>query len=175
VGAYDLDNDGLKDLFFTGGAILDNELEVLHRPALQPNLVLRNLGNFHFADVSAGAGSDVQAPKMHRGAAFGDLLNDGRVDVAINVIGERPQILKNTTQNANHWLELQLVGTRDNRDGLGTRVKLTTAEGTQWNQATTAVGYNSSSDKRVHFGLSGAAKGSVVAHGCAPGADGCED
>ncbi len=158
AGAYDLDNDGLKDLFFTGGAILDNELEVLHRPALQPNLVLRNLGKFHFANVTAGAGSDVTAAKMHRGAAFGDLLNDGRVDVAVNVIGEPLRILQNTTHNANHWLELQLVGVRDNRDGLGTRVKVTTAEGPQWNAATTAVGYNSSSDKRVHFGLGPAAK-----------------
>jgi enediyne biosynthesis protein E4 len=59
----------------------------------------------------------------------------------------------NRTSNGNHWIILKLVGTIDNRDGLGTKVKITTAEGVQYNHATTAVGYSSSSDKRVHFGL----------------------
>ena len=63
----------------------------------------------------------------------------------------------NRTANSNHWILLNLVGTKDNRDGLGTKVKITTSEGVQYNVATTAVGYNSSSDKRVHFGLGKAA------------------
>ena len=156
TGAFDFDNDGWKDLFVAGGAILDNELEVLHRPALQPDGLMRNLGNFHFADVSATAGDAILVPKMHRGAAFGDLTNNGRIDVVVTVLHDRPQLLINRTSNANHWIEIKLVGTKDNRDGLGTKVKITTAEGEQWNQATTAVGYNSSSDKRVHFGLGNA-------------------
>jgi hypothetical protein len=153
TGAFDFDNDGWKDLFMAGGAILDNELEVLHRPALQPDGLMRNLGNFHFADVSATAGNDFAVPKMHRGAAFGDLNNDGMIDVVVNVLHDKPQLLMNRTVNGNHWIEIRLVGTKDNRDGLGTKVKITTAEGVQYNHATTAVGYNSSSDKRVHFGL----------------------
>jgi hypothetical protein len=63
----------------------------------------------------------------------------------------------NRTANNDHWIILKLIGIKSNRDGLGTRVKLTTARGTQWNHATTTVGYNSSSDKRVHFGLGDAA------------------
>jgi hypothetical protein len=63
----------------------------------------------------------------------------------------------NRTSNGNHWIILKLVGTKDNRDGLGTRIKVTTSEGVQFNHATTAVGYSSSSDKRVHFGLGKAA------------------
>ena len=59
----------------------------------------------------------------------------------------------NRTATGNHWIILKLVGTKDNRDGLGTRIKVTTSEGVQYNHATTAVGYSSSSDKRVHFGL----------------------
>lgn len=153
TGAFDFDNDGDKDLFTAGGAILDNELEVLHRPTLLPNGLLRNDGNFRFTDVSARAGAGFVAPKLHRGAAFGDFNNDGRVDIVVTAINDRPQLLMNTTANGNHWILLKLVGVKDNRDGLGTRVKITTSEGVQFNQATTAVGYNSSSDKRVHFGL----------------------
>ena len=71
----------------------------------------------------------------------------------MSTINDKPQLLMNRTSNGNHWIILKLVGTRDNRDGLGTKVKITTAEGIQYNHATTAVGYSSSSDKRVHFGL----------------------
>jgi len=153
TGAFDFDNDGWKDIFVAGGAILDNELEVLKRPALLPDGVLRNLGNFRFTDSSMTTGAAITTPRMHRGAAFGDLNNDGKVDVVVNVINGRPQLLMNQTDNVNHWIEIKLVGKKDNRDGLGAKIKITTAEGVQFNQATTAVGYSSSSDKRVHFGL----------------------
>jgi enediyne biosynthesis protein E4 len=156
VGAFDFDNDGWKDLFVAGAAILDNEMEVLHRPTLQPNGLLRNDSDFKFTDVSSTAGPDFVQPKVHRGAAFGDLNNDGKIDVVVNVMHDRPQILMNRTSGSNHWIVLNLVGTKDNRDGLGTKVKITTAEGVQYNHATTAVGYSSSSDKRVHFGLGNA-------------------
>jgi enediyne biosynthesis protein E4 len=159
TGAFDFDNDGYKDLFTAGGAILDNELEVLHRPTLLPNGLLRNNGNFAFTDVSSTAGAAFVAPKSHRGAAFGDFNNDGKIDIVVTALNDKPQLLMNTTSNGNHWILLKLVGTKDNRDGLGTRVKITTSEGFQFNQATTAVGYSSSSDKRVHFGLG---KASVV-------------
>jgi hypothetical protein len=157
TGAFDFDNDGQKDLFVAGGAILDNELEVLHRSALQPDGVLRNNGNFTFTDVSATAGEAILLPQMHRGAAFGSFNNDGKIDVVVSTINDKPQLLMNRTVSGNHWITLNLVGTKDNRDGLGTKVKIMTAEGAQYNQATSAVGYNSSSDKRVHFGLGKAA------------------
>ena len=157
VGSFDFDNDGWKDLFVAGGAILDNEMEVLHRPTLQPDGLLRNAGGFKFGDVSSMAGPDFLNPRAHRGAAFGDLNNDGKIDVVVNVINDRPQVLMNRTGGSNHWIILNLVGTKDNRDGLGTKVKITTPEGVQFNHATTAVGYSSSSDKRVHFGLGKAA------------------
>ncbi len=153
TGLYDFDNDGRKDIFTANAAILDNSEEVEHRPYKQADSVFRNLGSLKFEDVTATAGPDVLMPAAHRGAAFGDFNNDGRVDVVVTALNAEPQLLRNVTRNSNHWLILRLIGKQSNRDGLGTVVKVTTAHGVQFNEATTAVGYNSSSDKRIHFGL----------------------
>jgi hypothetical protein len=153
VGAYDFDNDGLKDLFTANAAILDNSEEVEHRPFRLPNSLYRNLGGMKFADVSATAGPAFQIAAAHRGSAFGDFNNDGRIDIAVTVLNGSPEILMNRTVTHHHWILLNLVGVQDNRDGIGTKVKITTAHGSQYNVANTAVSYNSSSDKRVHFGL----------------------
>jgi hypothetical protein len=153
TGVFDFDNDGKKDLFAAGSAILDNSMEVNHKPYSLPNRLYRNRGNMAFKDVSEQAGASFSVPAAHRGAAFGDLDNDGKIDIVVTVLNGRPQLLMNRSPNHNHWIILKLVGVADNRDGLGTKVKITTASGVQYNEATTAVGYNSSSDKRVHFGL----------------------
>ena len=153
AGIFDFDNDGYKDIFTANAAILDNELEVEHRPYELVDSLFRNEGGLRFKDVSAGAGADFNKAAAHRGAAFGDFNNDGKVDVAVTVLNGAPQLLMNKTESGNHWILLKLVGVADNKDGLGTQVKITTAHGSQFNMATTAVGYNSSSDKRVHFGL----------------------
>ncbi len=151
TGAYDFDNDGRKDLFIAGSEILDNSMEVQHRPYELPDRVFRNMGGLKFEDVSKEAGLTFAA--AHRGVAFGDLNNDGKVDAVVSVINGPPEILMNRSSNHNHWIILKLVGVRSNRDGLGTVVEITTAHGSQWNEATTSVGYGSSSDKRVYFGL----------------------
>lgn len=156
TGIFDFDNDGNKDLFAAGSAILDNSMEVNHKPYLLPNALYRNLGNMVLKDVSAQAGASFSVPAAHRGAAFGDLDNDGKVDIVVTVLNGKPQLLMNRSPNHNHWIILKLIGVADNRDGLGTKVKITTASGVQYNEATTAVGYNSSSDKRVYFGLGSA-------------------
>jgi len=156
TGIFDFDNDGNKDIFAAGSAILDNSMEVNHKPYPLPNLLYRNLGNMVFKDVSAQAGASFSVPAAHRGAAFGDINNDGKIDIVVTVLNGEPQLLMNRSPNHNHWIILKLVGVADNRDGLGTKVKITTANGVQYNEATTAVGYNSSSDKRVYFGLGNA-------------------
>jgi enediyne biosynthesis protein E4 len=157
VGIFDFDNDGNKDLFTANSDILDNSMELAHRPFALPNRVFRNHGNLKFEDVSSRAGASFQVPAPHRGAAFGDLSNDGKIDAVVTVLNGLPEIWMNRSNDHNHWIILNLVGVKSNRDGLGTKVKITTTLGSQYNEATTAVSYNSASDKRVHFGLGSAA------------------
>ncbi|MGC2766796.1 MAG: CRTAC1 family protein [Candidatus Acidiferrum sp.] len=154
-GIADFDNDGWKDLFVARANVMDNISE--QNPARrypEPNTIFRNLGNGKFADVSAQAGPDLQREGAHRGVAFGDLDNDGRVDMVVSVLNGPVKLFHNTTQNSNHWILLKLVGTKSNRMGIGAQIKITTDDGNkQWNEVTTAVGYASSSDPRLHFGL----------------------
>lgn len=154
AGIADFDNDGNKDLFAACASILDNSEEIDHLPARQRNLVLRNLGNGHFTEVGSQAGPGFQTPAAHRGAAFGDLNNDGKIDAVVVNQNALPEIFLNRSPSPNHWLLLRLQGTKSNRDGLGAKVQLTFTDGTSiWNHAGTSVGYGSSSDKRVHFGF----------------------
>jgi hypothetical protein len=154
TGAYDFDNDGQKELF-VANSHLGESIELFgHYRYRQANAVFLGLGDGRFRDVTASAGPAMQRPRAHRGCAFGDLDDDGRVDVVVSVIGEPPELLYNVTAGSGHWLELRLKGTKSNRDGIGARIKVTGESGrVQHNHVTTAVGYASSSDKRVHFGL----------------------
>jgi enediyne biosynthesis protein E4 len=153
TGVYDFDNDGWKDIFTANSAIQSNSELVDNIPYKLTNAVLRNNADGTFSDVSASAGASFHVAAAHRGAAFGDLDNDGRIDVVTNCLNAHPEILMNRSIDTGHWLLIALEGTKSNRDGLGARLKLTTSQGVQWNHAFTSVGYGSSSDKRVHFGL----------------------
>lgn len=154
AGIADFDNDGWKDLFISCASILDNSEEVSQLPSKLPNVVFRNTGHNHFVDVSRQAGSSFGVPGAHRGAAMGDLNNDGRMDVVVTNQHTFPEIWINRTVNSNHWLLVKLVGTRSNRDGLGARLKVTLDDNTVvYNHATTSTGYGASSDPRVHFGM----------------------
>jgi hypothetical protein len=154
-GIVDFDNDGWKDLFVARANVMDN-ISVLNpaRHYPEPNTVFRNLGKGKFEDVSAGAGPDFQLEGAHRGVAFGDLDNDGRIDAVVSVLDGPAKLFHNITENKNHWILLKLVGTKSNRMGIGAQIHITTEDGaSQWNEVTTAVGYASASDSRVHFGL----------------------
>jgi hypothetical protein len=154
VGAYDLDNDGNKDVFTANSHVSENADFYGHDHYKQQNAVFLNLGNERFRNVTADAGPAMQVAAAHRGCAFGDLNNDGRVDVVVSAIGQPAELLYNISPNENHWIQIQTEGTRSNRDGIGTKIKLTGESGRiQYNHVTTSVGYVSSSDRRVHFGL----------------------
>jgi hypothetical protein len=155
-GIFDFDNDGWKDLFVARSNVLDNIAQFGNRKYEEPNSVLRNLGKGKFEDVSNGAGRDFQLAAPHRGVAFGDLDNDGRVDAVVTVLNGSLRYFHNVSTNNNHWITLRLFGKKSNRMGLGAQVRVTTDDGrVQYNQAMTAVGYASASDSRVHFGLGG--------------------
>ena len=145
-GMFDLNNDGLKDLFTANGHVMDNEELTSDRSSRQPNTIFVNEGSGKFRTQL------MPGDAMHRGAAFGDFNRDGRIDVVVTGLNQQPLLLLNSSQ-AGHWITLRLEGTRSNRDGLGARVHLVAASGEQWNRATTSVGYGDSSDRLVHFGL----------------------
>jgi len=156
AGIDDFDNDGLKDLFAAGGSILDNEELIDRLPTKIPNLVLRNVNGSRFEDVSEGAGL-LAAAEQHRGAAFADFNNDGKMDIVVSALNAPAELWMNRSLGAAHWLTLKLLGTKSNREGLGAKIRIVPEVGpTQWNHATTSVGFSSSSDDRVHFGLGAA-------------------
>ena len=144
VGLEDFDNDGWKDLFVAQGHVLDNVEKIdpsLHYLEL-PMLAINHNGRFERAD------SGVTVPVAGRGAAFGDLNNDGWEDAVMTSLGGHPLVLINRG-GKQHWLVISLRGTRSNRDGLGARVRVNG----QTRFATAAGSYLSESDKRLHFGL----------------------
>jgi enediyne biosynthesis protein E4 len=154
AGIVDLNNDGYKDLFSANSHVSENADIDPQQHYLQTNAIFENMKDNTFQDVSAHAGPGLNLRAAHRGAAFGDLNNDGKVDIVVSVIAGHAELLYNTTANGNHWLLIQTIGTKSNRDGIGTQIKLTSQSGlVQFNQVTTAGSYASSSDKRVHFGL----------------------
>jgi enediyne biosynthesis protein E4 len=157
-GIVDFDNDGWKDLFVARSNVLDNIAQFSNRRYEEPNSVFRNIGNGKFQDVSSEAGPDFQKAAAHRGVAFGDIDNDGRMDAVVAVLNGPLKYFHNISNNGNHWILLKLVGKKSNRMGLGAQIRITDERGAkQYNEATTAVGYACASDSRVHFGL-GASK-----------------
>jgi hypothetical protein len=149
----DYDNDGWKDLLIAQGHDLDNiQLTFPNLHYSEPMLVLKNAGQ-KFVDVSKDAGSIFEQSWVGRGLAVGDIDNDGRLDAVVTTNGGPAYILHNDTATHNHWLTLQLVGHKSNRDAIGATVKLVTAQDSQFATVTTAGSYLSSSDKSIHFGL----------------------
>jgi hypothetical protein len=150
---FDYDNDGWKDLLVAQGHDLDTiEINYPNLHYREPMLLAHNSGKT-FVDVSRESGDVFQQSWVARGLAIGDLDNDGRVDAVITTNDGPAFVLHNETPSQNHWLLLNLVGHKSNRDAIGTAITLTTNATTQYATVSTAGSYQSSSDKRVHFGL----------------------
>jgi hypothetical protein len=153
AGLYDFDNDGWKDLFVTRGHV--ESITMPNQPVDQFNTVFRNLGaSGKWMPLTEEAGLDASPAARHRGCAFGDLDGDGRIDVVATALGQDAEIWMNRSEKSGHWLDIALRGTKSNRDGIGARIKVVSKSvGAQYNHMTTSVGYASSSDGPVHFGL----------------------
>jgi hypothetical protein len=150
---FDYDNDGWKDLLVAQGHDLDTiEINYPNLHYRESMLLAHNSGK-NFVDVSRESGEVFQQSWVARGLAIGDLDNDGRLDAVVTTNDGPAFILHNETPRQNHWLLLNLVGHKSNRDAIGAAVTLTTSATTQYATVTTAGSYQSSSDKRVHFGL----------------------
>jgi hypothetical protein len=152
----DYDNDGARDIFMANGHVLDN-ITRYHADVryAEPKLMFRNVGGGVFENVSDRLGADFQLPRVSRGAAIADFDNDGDLDILVNNNGGAPQLLRNDGGNANHWLEILLIGTKSNRDAVGARVKITAGDPklVLFDQRKGGMSYQSAQDPRLHFGL----------------------
>jgi enediyne biosynthesis protein E4 len=156
----DYDNDGWPDIVQLNGAMVDN-VELYHSEVRykEPLLMFHNLGKGQFEKIPDGSlGADFSRPIAGRGIATADFDNDGDLDIVTNNRGDYPMLLRNDGGNANHWLEVLLIGTKSNRDGIGASLKLTAEGVTHMEQSKGGMSYMSASDPRIHFGLGKRAK-----------------
>lgn len=153
-GFADFDNDGWPDLFVVNGHVYP-EIDKAGRGAsfLQPKILYRNLGDGRFADISSTAGAAVTDPSSGRGVALGDLDNDGAIDVVVNNMNALPSLLKLGQKPSNHWIEIQTIGVKSNRSGIGARVVCVTGKHRQIDEVRSGGSHFSQNDLRVHFGL----------------------
>jgi hypothetical protein len=156
-GFFDYDNDGWLDLFIANGHVYP-EIEQVS-PEIrykQIDSLFHNDGHGKFTDVTKTSGDGFQTPAVGRGVAFADFDNDGFVDVIVANNGGPPLLLHNSGGNGNHFVSIQLVGTKSNRDAMGARLKLTAGGITQTREIAGGGSYLSQSDLRANFGLGAA-------------------
>ena len=156
TGFADFDNDGLLDIFVANGHVYP-EIDRSGRGTtyLQRKQLFRNVGKGRFRDVTGEVGGGLLVEKSSRGAAFGDVDNDGDVDVLVINMNDRPTLLRNDTDAGNNWIALKLVGTSLNRDAIGARVWLEDERSIQVAEVRSGGSYLSHNDMRVRFGLGG--------------------
>jgi hypothetical protein len=155
-GLADFDNDGLKDIFMGCGHLGgDIDLAVVGSAYMACPVLLRNLGNGTFADVSDASGDGMKVKLVARGVALDDLDNDGRIDVVVLNSRRPATVLRNESPTGNHWLQVQLRGVKTNRDGVGARVKVVAQDLVLHDEVRSGRGYQSHFGSRLHFGLGG--------------------
>ncbi|HEX5481619.1 MAG TPA: CRTAC1 family protein [Terriglobia bacterium] len=153
-GFLDYDNDGWPDIFQVNGHVYP-EIDQYHldQTFKEPRLVYHNLGNGKFKDVSKQMGPGVSEKFSSRGAAFGDYLNNGCMDVLILNMNDPPSLLKNIGGNKQNWIKLKLIGTHSNRTAIGARAYVTVGKHKQVNEVASGGSVMSQNDLRLHFGI----------------------
>jgi hypothetical protein len=160
TGFLDYDNDGLLDIFAANGHVYPGvDSKDWGTTWAQRPLLFRNLDGAKFQEVPPATGSGLAVVITARGAAFGDLFNDGHIDVVINNMDSTPTLLRNVVKNSNHWVTLKLIGgPKSPRDAIGTKAFVTTGAIRQRGDVFSGGSYASSSDQRLHFGLGAATR-----------------
>jgi hypothetical protein len=154
AGFPDLDNDGRPDILYVTGNVYPEVERVLPQyPHRGPRIVFRNLGGERFEDVTGASGAGATTPHSSRGAAFGDVDNDGDVDALVMNMNAPPSLLRNDYRGPNGWIAVQLEGVKTSRDGLGATVSITAGERTEAQAVLSQASYYSHNDLRLHFGL----------------------
>jgi hypothetical protein len=160
TGFLDFDNDGLPDIFVSNGHVYSGvDAQDWGTTWAQRPLLLRNVNGAKFVEVPPATGSGLAMTMTGRGAAFGDLFNDGHIDVVMNNIDSIPTLLRNVVKNENHWIAFKLAGgEKSPRDSIGAQVFVTAGGATQRGDVVSGGSYASSSDMRLHFGIGTAKK-----------------
>ncbi len=154
AGFFDYDNDGWPDILAVNGHVYPQmENSSVGTTYRQRMLLFHNQHDGTFAEVAAESGAALMIPRASRGLAFGDLDNDGFIDVVVNNLDGKPTILKNDGASHNNWITIKLVASGKNRDAIGARVKVVSGELTQWDEIHAGGSYLSSNDPRLHYGL----------------------
>ena len=150
---FDYDNDGYQDIFVANGHLMDN-INLLEKHVTYPqrNLLFRNLGDGRFANVVSET-DGLALEKVSRGAAIGDYDNDGDLDILVTNCNQRPDLLQNAIGNRNNWIQIQVVGEKSNRSGIGTKIKVVTGTHVQYGEVQSGGSYLSFHDLRAHFGV----------------------
>lgn len=163
TGFFDLDNDGWLDLFAVNGHVYPQMDQISSGAKYkQGKLLFINQTNGTFCNGSEQGGAALTELRVSRGAAFGDLDNDGQIDIVVEDLDASPMILKNEGDKTNHWLTLELGAKTGNPLAIGARIKLTTGKIIQTEEIRSGGSYLSSNDLRVHFGLGKAAKADSI-------------
>ena len=159
VGFLDLDHDGWLDLFLVNGHVYPEVAQLRTEAGYQQRkVVYRNLQNGRFEEITERLGAPVTTPRAGRGAAFGDIDNDGDIDVAVNNVHDAPNLYRLDMTDRTSWTELKLVGTKSNRNAIGARVRIIAGGAALVREVRGGGSYYAQNDLRVHAGLAGATR-----------------
>ena len=159
AGLADFDNDGLADLLYVTGSVYPEiERSLAQYPHRGPRIVFRNTNGARFEDVSSASGGGATTPHSSRGAAFGDVDNDGDVDVLVMNMNEPPSLLRNEYRGNHGWVQVALEGRRSNRSAIGATVVVTANGRRQARAVLSQSSYYSHDDLRLHFGIGRASR-----------------
>ena len=143
----DIDNDGWPDLLLVNGHVYPEvDSQHLGSSYKEPRILFRNNGDSTFSDISSSGGSAITTAASSRGLAVGDLWNDGRMSAVINNMNAIPSLLVNQISSPNHWVAIRTIGTKSNRDGIGSRIRVKTPQRTLVDEVRSGSSYISNSD-----------------------------